>query len=174
MDHIRNGIAICLLLVTLAGCKNEKQAEPAKQESAKQAAQVVVEMVVKNDDLFQLFYTEGTSDFGPNSIYVKVSGKAESQAIVFDLPGDAIVGNLRFDTGQNESQGEMIVNKMVVKIGDKELEISAADFFKYFTPSDYVKADPAKFSFTGLKVDGIYDPFFSGNNELVEVLKKIN
>lgn len=175
MNQIKYGIAVCFVLLTLAGCKNDKQAEPENVKTAEPAIQVVVDMVVKKDDVFQLFYTEGqTLNFGPQSIYINVPGKNESQQIVFDLPNDAVVGNLRLDPGQNQQQEEMTINGFTIKMGDKELVLSAADFFKYFSPNNCVKINPEKFSFTGLKADGIYDPLFYGNYYCMEALKKLN
>jgi hypothetical protein len=174
MNKLKSCIALCLIAIAFTGCKGEEKKAEGGEKAGNPSVEVVVDMVVKNDDVFQLFYTEGGNDFGPNSVYVNVPGKPESQQIVFDLPDDAYVGNLRLDVGQNEAQGEMAINKMIVKISDKELELSSADFLKYFTPAGYVKVDAGKSSFTGVKVDGIYDPFFTGNDALVQALRNLN
>jgi len=177
MKTLKTCIIALVLLSVITGCKKEdsKTSVPAAEEAAAEpAVQVVLDMVVKKDDTFEMFYVEDESlDFGDNKTRVKVKGKNESQEIVFNFPDNASIGNLRFDAGENPEQDEMTINKVIIKQKDKELELSAADFFTHFTASGYVKTFPEKFSFKGIKVNNVYDPMIYGNTTLMHILREL-
>ncbi len=174
MKNFKNFIAGFIVLSAIASCKNEKSIDELpveKQEVAESPVQVVVNMTVKKDDVFEVFYTEdGSIDFGPKSVRVDVQGKSESQEIVFDMPDDAKLTSIRFDVGQNPDQEEMTVDKMIIKQNDKEFEISGSDFFKYFNITDYVLPTQGG-SFKTQTVNGVYDPFVHNKGELIMALK---
>ncbi len=173
MKQFRNYIAICLTLIIVVSCK--KEATSKDGEPIESPIQVVVDMRIKKNDSFQLFYTESKDmDFDEaRSVWVEVLGKNESQVITFDLPEDVKIGNLRFDGGTNPEQEEMIINKFIIKQHDQEMEINGAEFFTYFDPNEvHVKTSPEKSSFKGITVNGIYDPAFYGNKSLVQALSE--
>lgn len=180
MKQFKNLIALFVVLLAATGCKKDKQADAASgvdQVAGDASIQVVVDLVVKKNDDFQLFYSDDRSlEFTQQkSAWFSVIGKNESQQLVFNLPGEALITNLRFDVGQNPEQDEIIINSMVIKQHDKEMEISGEEFFMYFAPNVvHVKASPAKRSFKGIEVNGIYDPAFFGSSDLVQALAKFN
>jgi hypothetical protein len=177
MKRFRNYVAICLVLITMTGCKKENTAgKPGESgEVAEAPVQVVVEMVVKKDDYFQLFYTEdGTTDFKEEkSVWIAVPGKNESQPIIFNLP-DIHIGNMRLDPGHNPAQDEMTVNKIIIKEHDEEMEINETEFFTYFNYGAQIKRYPQGLSFKGVTINGVHDPFFYGNAMLTQALKELD
>lgn len=168
------------MLILAIGCKDEKSTKEVSSQEQKESddseIQVIVDMTVKNDDTFEMFYNEdGTLDFKTNnSVRVDVKGKPETQSITFNLPDTLHVANLRFDPGQNSKQGEMVMNKLIIRLHDKEVEFNAADFFKHFNSVETIKAQPEKFSFVGVMVNGNYDPLYYGNSNLMNLLKTVN
>lgn len=173
MKNVRNFIAGFILLFAVTGCKNEKSLDelPVEKQEVKEAAvQVVLNMTVKKNDVLEIFYTEDSSmDFGPKSVRVDVIGKSDSQQVVFEMPDDAKLTNMRFDVGQNPDQDEMTVTNMIVKQNDKEFEISGADFFKYFNTTEYTK-DSKGSTIKTEKVNGVYDPFLYATGDLMAAL----
>jgi len=177
MKTLKNCILAFILLSVATACKKEdKTSDPSsQQDNTEPAVQVVFDMVVNKDDTFELFYTEDESlNFPPaNSVRVDVKGKPESQEIIFNLPDSAQIGNLRFDPGQNPDQDKMTIVKLIIKQGDKEMELSAADFFKYFQATDYVKVDLKTLSFTSVPLQNVYDPILYGNTTFMQALREL-
>ncbi|WP_294825004.1 hypothetical protein [uncultured Flavobacterium sp.] len=177
MKHIKSCIAVGLLVIVSVGCKNDKStdANTSGQESAEPEIQVVADIIIKEDDVLELFYTEDKElDFGPKRRRVEVKGSDKSQQVVFNLPDDAHIINLRFDVGQNPDQKEIIINKFIVKQHDRELELGAADFFSNFDYNHYVKTFPEKFMVKTSPVDNTYDPVFCGNGAFIASLRSFH
>ncbi|AWH84446.1 hypothetical protein HYN59_04635 [Flavobacterium album] len=177
MNTIKNSATLFMLILLIA-CKGEKSegSSTDQMQAEEPKVQVVVEATVKKDDIFELFYNEdGTLDFKPNnSVRVNVSGKPQNQVITFNLPDTIKLANLRFDPGQNPDQGDITINKLIIRQFDNEIEFSAADFFKHFNAVETIKTQPEKFSFRGVVVNGGYDPLFYGNSELMNLLRSLN
>jgi hypothetical protein len=95
-------IASLFLSVVLYSCKDTKKEEATITEKP-ETFDVTLNMVVKNDDKFQLYYTdESTLDFDDKkSFFVPVKGSENPQDIVFHFPEDVIPSNLRVDLGSN-------------------------------------------------------------------------
>jgi hypothetical protein len=168
-------VILFVCIAAFIGCKKEKSLDdlPAvKPEVAKSNVEVTLDMVVPEDDTFQVFYTEDNSlDFGALNVRVRVPGSNEPQKIVFQLPDEALPTILRIDFGENKDQGEMTINNFEVKYYDQKLNAKGADFFKYFQPNGNLVVNGLKI--TPANQTPAYDPMFYPKGELNAALKKI-
>lgn len=165
------------LLIIIGGCKGETPIDDLPLVTPKlpeNEVEVVVAMTVKEDDIFELFYTEdGTNNFGPKSKRVTVPGNDQKQLITFVLPDDAKPTNLRLDVGQNPDQEDMIIESLIVKFHDNSLKISAEQFFKYFNPNGDIEVNPAKEIIIPDPRKGGYDPAFYPEAEITAKLMRL-
>jgi len=134
-------IVIYLFIFTIIGCKEDKSTKEdtvQEQVSNNDFFRVVLDVIVKKDDAFHIFYNEdGSTDFiEENSIWTEFKGSETSQKIVFDLPKDVIPSQLRIDFGLQKDQGEIKINSLEMSYYGKTTTISGADFFKYFRPNE--------------------------------------
>lgn len=171
MKTFKNCIAVFMIL-SAVGCKDEIIL-PEEKKIPESPVQVTAEMIVEENDIFELFYTsDGSGNFSADkSVRVNVHGNPESQQIVFNLPQDAHITNIRLDVGQNPHQDEMTVNKLIIKQQDKKLEIKAAEFFSYFGNNEFVDTNAKKFTFETNEEGSMYDPLFYAKEPLVKKLK---
>jgi hypothetical protein len=165
----------CVMLI--GGCKNETAIDDLPLVTPKlpeNKVEVVAAMIVKEDDIFEVFYTEdGTRNFGPKSVRVTVPGIPERQLITFALPDNALPTNIRLDVGQNPDQEEMIIEKIIVKFHKDTLKITGEDFFRYFIPNGNIKVSPKKKMIIPSPQRGGYDPAFSPEPELTGKLMEL-
>lgn len=173
---MRKSIYLFSLLI-ISGCKGETPIDDLPVVTPKlpeNEVEVVAAMTVKEDDIFELFYTEdGTNNFGPKSKRVTVPGNDQKQLITFVLPDDARPTNLRLDVGQNPDQDDMIMESLTVKFHNNSLKISAEQFFKYFTPNGDLKVNPEEKIIGPDPRKGGYDPAFYPEAEITGKLMKL-
>jgi hypothetical protein len=136
---MKSNIFAVLLVFTLFSCKDEKKpaAVETPKEKASQTFDVTLNVTVKKDDSFHLFYTEDeTINFDEKqSVWVELKGKETSQDVVFRLPEDVIPTHLRLDFGINKEQEDMTVNNFKMEYMGKKFEAKGPDFFTYFYPN---------------------------------------
>lgn len=124
--------------VLLIGCKNEKSADPLeveKQEVVKNSFKVIIDVIVKNDDNFSLFYTEdGTTNFGGTPIWLGVKGNQNEQQIVFELPEDIYPSQLRLDFGLKQNLDEVVLKKITYSYKGKTFDIIGNQIGMYYHP----------------------------------------
>ncbi|MGK4566562.1 hypothetical protein [Flavobacterium sp. 3HN19-14] len=172
-------LSFCIIVLCAIGCKNEKPIDDLPLIEPKPADQskinIVLDMVVPEDDIFQVFYTEdGTANCSEDkSVKVTVKGKEESQKIIFDLPENLKMNFLRIDVGENKSQGEMKMNGMTVQYFDKKFEIKGNQFFKYFSPTGELAVDAGASTITPKLSVKEYDPIFYPLETLKPELEKL-
>ena len=145
-------LSILLVSVFFTGCKNDKSVdslEVVKPEVAvDNTFKVTLNVIVKKDDDFALFYTEdGTCDFKDTPIWQGVKGNENSQEIKYTLPNDVYPTQLRLDFGLKKDQEDITLRSVILEYKDKRKQISGAELITF------VRADDSKCTFdpnTGL------------------------
>ena len=107
-----------LIVFTIFSCKDEKSIdnlEVVKPEAVVDPNfKVTVNVIVKKDDDFCLFYTEdGTADFKGDPIWTGVKGNESVQPIVYTLPKDIYPTQLRLDFGLKKDQEDIVFKSLV-------------------------------------------------------------
>lgn len=133
------GICITCLLIS---CKYEKKNDSTevvdKTEVIDNSFKVVLDVIVKDNDDFSIFYTEdGSSDFTKiPPIWLTVKGSEYSQKVLFSLPEDVIPTQLRIDFGINENQKDIILNSIEMEYMGKSKKIGCPQLVSYFRADD--------------------------------------
>lgn len=129
-------IASLLLSVAFYSCKDDKKSEAVKAEEKPKTFDIALNMTVKQNDRFQLFYTdEATPGFEEKkSVWVDVKGSEKPQDIIFNLPEDEIPTNLRLDLGVNNKQPEMKFNSFSLSYFDKNFTLKDSSILQFFVP----------------------------------------
>ena len=133
-------IAAVLLAGIFTSCKNEKSVDSldvVKSEVVDNNFQVTLDVIVKKNDDFALFYSEdGTSNFTLAPVWMGVKGSENVQKVVFALPENTIPTHLRIDFGINKDQEPMTIINYKMTYAGKTFETPGASFFKYFRPNE--------------------------------------
>lgn len=95
---------------------------------------IILDVVVQNDDQFQLFYTiDNTFNFTEgNSEKVNIIGNLTKQKVVFYLPENLNFTNLRLDLGENPHQKEINIKSITIEKNDKKIIINSKEILDYF------------------------------------------
>lgn len=169
-------IACLLFAITLISCKEEKTTEEVKTVEKPKTFDVTLNMVVNQDDNFQIFYTdESTPEFDEKkSLWIPVKGSANPQDIIFNLPEEVIPSNIRIDLGNNEKQIAMKLNSFKMSYFDKSYELKDTLILKNFIIGDQLKYDKATSTLTPNKGAATnYDPLLFPQDNLKEEIEKI-
>ena len=154
---------ITLLVVfttLLIGCKNEKSVDNLNvvtPELIDNTFKVTLNVIVKKNDDFSLFYTEdGSIDFKGNPIWQNVKGSDNAQDVVFNLPENVIPTQLRLDFGMKKDQEDIILKSVKFEYLGKKFEVSGPNIAIYFTP-DVTKCnfDATTGTITAVIKDGV-------------------
>lgn len=127
-----------ILSLSLLSCKEEKKAEDIKKEI--ETFTITFNAVVKQNDVFQLFYVDekGKGFDELKSFKVDVIGSDEPQNIVFKFPEDVLPANIRLDLGENNMQKEIKFNTLTFKYFDKNFVVTPNKIEQYFVPGQLV------------------------------------
>lgn len=172
-------ILLLLVSISILSCKNEKSVDDPKVEKPKvveSKVNVVLDMIVKKDDTFQLYYTEdGTLNFDDKlSVRVNVKGSEKTQKITFELPEKINFTFLRIDLGVSDKQEEMKVNNFVFKYFDKKWEAKGNTFFQFFGPNEQMVLNRDLSTLTpSPKAGQAYDPILYPSEGVGVELKKL-
>jgi hypothetical protein len=132
-------ITITILASILLGCKNDKaidSLEVVTTEVVENNLEVTLEVIVKKDDDFSLFFTEdGTSNFTEAPIWTGVKGNENAQKVVFNLPENTLPTNIRIDFGMKKDQSPIQILNYKMTFAGKTFEAPGTLFFKYFAPN---------------------------------------
>ncbi|MFP9115056.1 hypothetical protein ACLI1A_14050 [Flavobacterium sp. RHBU_3] len=146
----------------LVGCKQEKT--ETKHESAIieeiTNVRIVLEMVVKKEDNFQVFYSEipGEGYTQEQSKIINVKGSDSPQKIVFNLSDELHPASFRLDFGDNKQQEPMEIKSFEFEYFGKKFTAKGTEFFKYFTVNESLVADTSKAILTPQTAKKDYDP----------------
>jgi hypothetical protein len=123
------------VLLTL-GCKSDKTEEgkaDAPVDNSPKGFRVTLNVTVKKDDVFSLFYTEdGTADFKKDPIWIDAKGSETAQNVVFNLPEEVVPTQFRVDFGRNKDQEPIKINSFKMEYYQKSFEIPGDKFYIYF------------------------------------------
>lgn len=171
-------IATCFLAtIFLISCKEDKKnVENEKVEKTK-TFDVVLNMLVKKDDNFQLFYTEDSqiNNFDDKkSIWITVKGSETPQDITFSLPEDVIPTNLRVDLGNNSKQEPMGLNSFKMNYYNKTYVLKDSLILRNFVIGDQLIYDKKTSILTPNQgKQPIYDPLLYPQSNLSEEILKL-
>jgi hypothetical protein len=169
----------CLVVTTLfISCKEEKVKEEVVLEEKVETFEVILDMVVNNDDNFQVFYTD---DLVPQfddkkSIWTTVKGLETAQKIVFSLPQDDLPTNFRIDLGNNKDQKPMILKSITFKYFDKIKTLTSKEILTYFVVGEKVifNQETGEIDFTKSESEKeFYDPLLYPQDNLKEEIEKL-
>lgn len=145
-------LSLLFSLILLVSCKNEKPIDSLDVVSPEKIAdntfKVTLNVIVKGDDTFSLYYTEdGSIDFKGEPLWLAVKGNESAQDVAFSLPKDVYPTQLRLDFGMNTKQEDIFLKAVTFEYKGNKKQIVGADLINYFI------ADQSKCSFdstTGL------------------------
>ena len=172
------GKILLLLFVSISvlSCKNKEEAQEVQIEEKDNSFTITVDMVVKKDDNFQIYYMEDVNEpLDPkNYIDVAVKGSENSQEVVFKLPEDVVPANIRFDLGGNKEQEPIKINSFKMNYFDKKFEAKNDAFDFFFGYNQQVTFDKVSSTAT-MKTQGNedYDPICIAKPSLHDELKKM-
>lgn len=174
-------LALFVIVSTLfVGCKDEKSNDAIDAVTAKEQKnfKVTLNVTVKKNDTFSIFYTEdGSIDFTKTTpIWVEVKGSDSPQDVVFNLPEDIIPTQLRLDFGMSKDQEEIVINKFKMDFFGKSFEAAGEQFYVYFDP-DLSKTifDKDKKTINAVVKDGVRQSpsFYPNTKPLGDEITKI-
>ncbi len=173
---IKTKFLLIVVVVCILSCKNDTKTDTPTKLEVDKSFNVIVDMIVKKDDSFQIYYNEdGSQVFAPEKfINVDVKGSNASQEVKFKLPQDVIPANIRFDLGGNKLQNEIKMVNFRMKYYDKTFEAKDSILEFYFGYNTQIKYDK-KTSLAKIKPQNgeVYDPIFIAKTNLQEELKKL-
>jgi hypothetical protein len=168
-------IVLTILFMTIVSCKNEAKVEEVKEKKI-ETFDVTLNMIVKQDDNFQIFYTDySTPSFDEKkSFWIPVKGSENAQDIVFRLPEDEIPTNIRLDLGNNPRQLPMKLNNFKMSFFGKSYELKDTLITKNFVIGDQLKYDKSTSTLTPNQgTASIYDPILYPQDNLKEEIEKL-
>ena len=137
-------------------CKNETPIDDLQVVTPEAAKvnlnffKVTLNVIVKKDDDFALFYTtDGTTDFKTAPIWQAVKGISDIQEIKYNLPQNILPTQLRLDFGLKQDQEDIVLKSVVLEYKDKKKEIAGAELAVFF------RADQNKCSFDGSTIKAV-------------------
>ena len=174
---MKSKILVLLFAFTVFSCKKEAAPVEVPKEKMPETFTVTLNVTVKKDDTFHLFYTEdNTINFDEkNSIWLELKGKDTPQELVFKLPESAIPTHMRIDFGINKDQEAIVMNNFKMEYFDKSFEAQGPDFFNYFYPNlECTNIDKMKGLIIPIKKGSVYaGPMFYPQIALSEQIKSM-
>lgn len=171
---MKTKLVVVLLTILTVSCKKEESKTEEKPSEVLKTFNVKLNMIVPENDNFQIFYTEfETEGFDEKkSLWMPVTGKDEPQIITFKLPQDVLPTNLRIDLGNNENQKPMKFNSFKMEYYGKSFELKDTLILKNFIIGDQLIFDKQSSTLTPKKGDNeIYDPLlYPQDNLKVEIM----
>lgn len=171
-------LSLAAILVMFTSCKDDKKSETEVVAPKDLPFTITVNAIVEKDDTFQVFFNEdGKESYAPeDAITVNVTGKPQSQDIVFTLPEEITPMSLRFDVGANKDLGQVKVNGFTLNYLDASFNGTSAQFFKSFYPNDNAEFDVVNNTIKLKSAEGKpYDPILGATVDLkTEMTKLIN
>lgn len=133
-------IITCLVFTTLFSCKENKETDQNNPQSVEVVKEdffkVTLDVVVKKDDNFHLYFTEdGSILFNEEkSVWNQIKGSDKPQTVVFTLPKDVLPTAIRLDLGYgvNPLQSEIEIINFNCSYFGKSINAKGIEFFDYF------------------------------------------
>ena len=173
---MKNKIIVLLLSISALSCKNKEEVQQPIVEKKDNSFTITVDMIVKKDDSFQIYYMEDVNEgVNPkNYVDVAVKGSDKSQEVVFKLPEDVVPANIRFDLGGNKEQEPIKINSFKMSYFDKKFEAKNEAFDFFFGYNTQVTFDKTTSTAT-MKTSGSedYDPICIAKPSLHDEFTKL-
>lgn len=130
-------LGIFFLTILFTGCKNEKSVdnlELVKPEVVDTNFKVIVDVIVKKDDDFALYYTtDGSINFfSIPPVWQGVKGGEGVQQVTFIVPDEIIPTQVRVDFGMKQDQPDIVLKKMTLMYMGKTFILEGTKIFDYF------------------------------------------
>lgn len=158
---MRNRILLAFILMSsiFIGCKNEKsvdQLDVVNPVVADNIFKVTIESIVKKDDDYSLYYTDGSSPDFKEPLWTGVKGSENAQKTLFSIPDENFPSELRLDFGMKKDQEDIVLKSIVLEYNGKKREIIGAEIGTYFRADDNkCTFDPATGIIKALVKDGV-------------------
>ena len=124
---------VFLMFILLTSCKNDTS-QNVNQKRIDANFKITLNVIVKKDDNFCLFYTQdGTTDFSKiQPIWVGVKGKETEQKVIYSLPKKALPTQLRLDFGLAKNQENIILKSVSIENNGKKRVINRPELAGFF------------------------------------------
>ena len=144
--NMRNRILVAFILMSTVfiGCKDEKLADQPKVSDSQvvdNMFKVTVDVVVKKDDDFSLYYTDGSGPEFKEPLWTAVKGNVSQQKVLFVIPNENFPSEIRLDFGMKKEQEDIVLKGVILEYNGKRREILGAELGVYF------RADETKCTF---------------------------
>jgi len=164
-------------MLLINGCKNEKPLDELRlinYEIEKNDIYLELEMIVPEDDVFSVFYTEdGSFNYSAEKMLKRnVKGNNQPQLILFKFPEAAKPTAIRIDIGVNPNQQKIMFKRFAFNYFDKQFIINHA-FLKYYRTNAFFRFNSKKKVFIPTKTKEKYDPILFCKPALVKQLKQL-
>jgi hypothetical protein len=132
-------VALILVTTIFTSCKNEKKADQPEvkvPEVVDNNFKVTIDVIVKKDDDFCLYYTDGSGPDFKEPIWSGVKGSETSQKLVYVIPKENFPSQVRLDFGLKENQEAITLKSVTFEYKGSKREIAGAELGIYFRPDE--------------------------------------
>ena len=171
-------VFLCLFFI---GCKQDKSESINKSLNQKKEtnkalkSQFVVdlEVVVSNDEVFEMFYQDYDNHkySWKTKIKKKIKGNDKPQTVRFKMPETYFPKSLRFDFGDNPETNNIKFVSLKMTYEDFNITINPSEFGAFFVPNSFAKYDKNTGEITTKEINGKYDPYFDSKAVFKQRLK---
>jgi len=101
---------------------------------------VAVEVLVTDNDIFQLFYRESEAKFNEkNSQRLKIEASDKAQKLYFRIPDSINASFFRFDIGNRFQTSPVIIKEIVLQYNGHIKSINNGEITEYFKPNKFIE-----------------------------------
>lgn len=159
-----------MLFFTLISCNQKSENQATSQDNFS----VILEGIFAKNDRIQIFYLTKDKDWNDeNSVITPVYASSEMQKIQIDFPEKIVPKNIRVDVSENEYQSNITLKNISVLYKNDTISGDNDNFKIYFYPNEFITWDPVYFGYKLSKINNGYDPYFMGNDVLIDKLDQI-
>ncbi len=169
-----------IILIVFTSCKNtdkpieeNKLGHSLKEKVKDDIFKILINGVVKSDDIFEVFYTDIDAKEGfteAKKLKIVVKGDDSIQNIAFNLPEEVLPYNFRIDIGSNDNQKGIIIQSISIEYNNKNIIIDKDSIHIFFDINEYIDYNKIDGRVRVVEVNGRKDPFIIAKPIL---LKKI-
>ncbi len=155
-----------ILIVNLSCNTINKKGEGSDGEVSLEDRLVVrMNLVVLENDTFEVYYRKEDEVFGPDQkISKKIQGSEDSQDIDFAFDLLEFPSHLRIDFGRNVNQGVITLNDFSFHFNDNRHDFTAEELKKYFVPNAGLEVNFDSGVMNTKSVNDKYNPYLNSNN----------
>ena len=159
---------ICLLvLLFVFGCKNNnKETKQNNTIDINSYLSVIIKVKVKEDDRFQLYFSEEIiGQYHPEDIIeVDVKGENKFQKVTFDLPKYVYPTKARIDLGVRKIETPVVIDEIIFSTGTNKKVFTGSELLEYFKPNKFIELDTISRKYNRRSIDDVYDPYIISIN----------